>query len=131
MKPRSHTLFHFTKSVETLESILANGFWPKYCQEDFKWYNPETGLISYPMVCFCDIPLTRIDAHVKFYGSYGLGLTKQWAMSNKLSPVIYIPNDTRLSNALTRMLRKGAKPQLEYYKKVRKMLIQLFRTSSQ
>ncbi|MFA6016213.1 MAG: abortive infection system antitoxin AbiGi family protein [Gallionellaceae bacterium] len=110
---------------------MANGFWPKYCQEDFKWYNPETGLISYPMVCFCDIPLTRIDAHVKFYGSYGLGLTKQWAMSNKLSPVIYIPNDTRLSNALTRMLRKGAKPQLEYYKKVRKMLIQLFRTSSQ
>jgi hypothetical protein len=116
MKPRSHTLFHLTKTVEKLESILLNGFWPSYCQEDFNWYNPETKLISYPMVCFCDIPLTRIDTHIKFYGSYGLGLTKQWAMSNKLSPVIYIPDDTRLSNALTRMLHKGAKPQSEYYK---------------
>ena len=116
MKPRSHTLFHFTKSAETLESILANGFWPRYCQEDFKWYNPETGLISYPMVCFCDIPLTRIDAHVKFYGSYGLGLTKQWAMSNRLSPVLYISKDTYVSNALTRMLHKSPRPPLESYK---------------
>jgi hypothetical protein len=115
MKPRSHTLFHFTKSVETLESILAKGFWPKYCQEDFDWYNPETGLISYPMVCFCDIPLTRIDAHVKSYGSYGLGLTKQWAMSNKLSPVIYISKNTIASKALTRMLHKIPRPPLECY----------------
>jgi hypothetical protein len=115
MKPRSHTLFHFTKSVETLESILANGFWPRYCLEDFDWYNPETGLISYPMVCFCDIPLTRIDTHVKFYGSYGLGLTKRWAMSKKLSPVIYISKDTNVSNALTRMLHKIPRPPTESY----------------
>jgi hypothetical protein len=115
MKPRSHTLFHFTKSVETLESILANGFWPRYCLEDFDWYNPEMRLISYPMVCFCDIPLTRIDTHVKFYGSFGLGLTKQWAMLNKLSPVIYISKDTNVSNALTRMLHESPRPPMESY----------------
>lgn len=68
------------------------------------------------MVCFCDIPLTRIDTHVKFYGGYGLGLTRQWAMLNKLSPVIYISRDTNVSNALTRMLHKIPRHPLECYK---------------
>ncbi len=79
MKPRSDTLFYFTKNIDTLKSILKNGFWPRYSLEDFNWYNPQMGSIAYPMVCFCDIPLIRPREHVSFYGDYGLGMTKQWA----------------------------------------------------
>jgi len=37
MKPRSSTLFHFTKNEEILFDIMENGFWPRYCLEDIQW----------------------------------------------------------------------------------------------
>jgi len=101
LKPRSHTFFHFTKEIDTLKSILKNGFWTRYCQEDFEWYNPEINSICYPMVCFCDIPLSRIDEHIDFYGNYGLGLTKKWGFSNELNPVIYLSNKPLKKSLLT------------------------------
>lgn len=91
MKPKSHTLFHFTQSVNTLKLIMKNGFWPKYCLEDVRWLGYEVfDFIAYPMVCFCDIPLSRADEHVNFYGDFGIGMTRQWAERNKLTPILYI-----------------------------------------
>jgi len=47
------------------------------------------------MVCFCDIPLSQTKRHSKNYGSYAIGLTKKWGMTNKINPVIYAyPNST-------------------------------------
>lgn len=45
--------------------------------------------MAYPMICFCDIPISRISDHTAFYGSYGLGLTKDWGLKNGLTPLIY------------------------------------------
>ena len=93
MSPKSHTLFHFTDKIETLKLILMNGFWPRFCLEDVSWLKyPDFDFIAYPMVCFCDIPLSRVNEHVSFYGEYGLGLTKDWAVRNGITPVQYISN---------------------------------------
>jgi hypothetical protein len=94
MKPKSETLFHFTKSLDTLQAILRFGYWPRYCLEDIEWLREEpsdSGFVSFPVVCFCDIPLSRVDEHVLFYGEYGLGMTKEWALRNGLSPIHYVP----------------------------------------
>ena len=115
MKPRSHTLFHFTKSVDTLKSIMKNGFWPRYCLEDFNWYSSKIGQISYPMVCFCDIPLTRIEDHVEFYGEYGIGVTKKWAKANGLNPIIYLSQPTPVSAAIHRLLNNNQHSSGGYY----------------
>ena len=97
MNPKSHTLFHFTKSSETLQKIIQNGFWPRYCQEDVKWLGYDGyEFVAYPMVCFCDIPLSRISEHVGFYGEYGLGLTKEWAERNNATPLQYVSNNNHL-----------------------------------
>ena len=94
MKPKSHTLFHFTKSSETLKCIMKDGFWPRYCPEDVSWLGyQEIDLIAYPMVCFCDIPLSRAEEHVQFYGEYGVGLNKDWAERNNLTPILYVSNN--------------------------------------
>ena len=50
---------------------------------------PSLDHIGYPMVCFCDIPISRLSEHTTFYGEYGLGLTKEWGLKNGLEPVIY------------------------------------------
>jgi hypothetical protein len=107
MKPKSETLFHFTKSLDTLQLILDSGFWPRYCLEDVSWLaagtQPESGFISVPMVCFCDIPLSRIDEHVNFYGSYGLGMTKEWALKNGLAPIHYVTDSSPFTAAFTKI----------------------------
>jgi hypothetical protein len=42
------------------------------------------------MVCFCDIPLTQTQEHIKTYGNYAIGLSKDWGIGNGLNPVFYI-----------------------------------------
>lgn len=97
MNPKSHTLFHFTKSIDTLKLVLKNGFWPRYCLEDISYLGfGEESFVAYPMVCFCDIPLSRVDEHVKFYGEYGVGLTKEWALSNGLTPIQYVSQNSKI-----------------------------------
>ena len=97
MKPKSHTLFHFTRSRATLESILMSGFWPRYCLEDVAWLGiSDRDYVAYPMVCFCDIPLSRTDEHVAFYGEFGIGMSKEWAVRNQLNPVLYLAGQNSL-----------------------------------
>lgn len=101
MRSKSHTLFHFTKSTDALRSILLGSFWPRYCLEDVEWASyASIEFVAFPMVCFCDIPLSRIEEHVEFYGKFGIGLTKDWALRNSLNPVLYVRGNSTLSKAL-------------------------------
>ncbi|HGS4960874.1 TPA: abortive infection system antitoxin AbiGi family protein, partial [Vibrio parahaemolyticus] len=93
MKPKSDSLFHFTRSLDVLKSILRNGIFPRYCMEDIEWMGGNNDYVAYPMSCFCDIPLSRISEHTSFYGRFGLGLSKEWGRKNNLNPVIYSSED--------------------------------------
>lgn len=104
MNPKSETLFHFTKNMEILENLLTHGFWPRFCLEDVHWLGyEEFDYISYPMVCFCDIPLSRISEHVGFYGNFGLGMTKSWAEKNGLNPVFYVSRTSQVAKSFNRL----------------------------
>lgn len=105
MKPKSHTLFHFTKNVEFVKSILMEGFWPRYCLEDLSWYIFDVGYVAFPVVCFCDIPLSRINEHVGFYGEYGIGVTKEWALINKLNPVSYLTSTSNYGACINNLYK--------------------------
>ncbi|PWQ95415.1 abortive infection system antitoxin AbiGi family protein [Leucothrix pacifica] len=104
MRPRSNSLFHFTKNEEILFDIMKNGFWPRYCLEDIQWQGGKD-FVAFPMVCFCDIPLARINDHVDSYGSYGIGLSKAWAEKNNLNPLIYISSGSALSSCVKRIFK--------------------------
>ncbi|MEK0446855.1 MAG: hypothetical protein RLZZ399_2176 [Verrucomicrobiota bacterium] len=98
--PRAGSLFHFTKNLDALKSILKDGFWPRYCLEDIRWQNfDQFEYVAFPMVCFCDIPIGRIVQHVEFYGSYGIGVTKEWGLKNKLNPIVYLSGPEPLGGA--------------------------------
>lgn len=90
----SNTLFHFTNTRENLINILTNEFRPRYCLEDFNILDPSLPHdpeleIAIPMICFCDLPLSRTKNHLSIYGNYGIGLTKEWGMRNGITPVLY------------------------------------------
>lgn len=105
-KPKSHTLFHFTKNIDSLCGILERGFLPRYCLEDISWLESDTTTsVALPIVCFCDIPLGRISDHIGFYGSFGIGLTKSWAIANGLNPLLYVSSTSTFSSHFTQLLK--------------------------
>lgn len=85
----SNTLFHFTPEKKYLISILKNGLFVRYSLENYQNLINNKAEIVFPMTCFCDIPLSHVKNHTKTYGRYAIGLTKEWGMKNKVSPVIY------------------------------------------
>jgi hypothetical protein len=110
METRSNSLFHFTKSEEILYQIFKHGFWPRYCLEDISWQGYEGfEYVAFPMVCFCDIPIARISEHIDFYGSYGIGLSKNWAEKNNMNPLLYISPGSDLSHTITKTVSLAMK----------------------
>ncbi|MCC7302804.1 MAG: hypothetical protein IT233_09190 [Bacteroidia bacterium] len=93
----ANTLFHFTSGLDVIRGVLRTGFYPSYHREvlkDILRSKSEYGVSYVPMVCFCDIPLTRIKKHIQDYGSYGIGLSKKWGLKQKICPIIYVDKNS-------------------------------------
>lgn len=102
----SNTLFHFTE-LDYLIGIFENNFIPRYCVEYS--YSSDGGIMkmAYPMVCFCDIPLSQISNHIDNYGHYGIGLSREWVIKNKLNPIIYIQKESFLHIKIENILNSN------------------------
>jgi len=86
----SQSLFHFTNNINNIENILREGyFWPIYCAEVDKEHEDHIHAYAFPMVCFCDIPLSQIAEHTNDYGYYAIAMSKGWAKKKGVSPVTY------------------------------------------
>jgi hypothetical protein len=97
-KISADNLFHFTPKSEYLESIVINGFYPRYCLESMPFESKIKG--AFPMVCFCDIPFYLQSDHINRYGNYGVGMSMEWGIKNGLSPLIYSDENSKSSKLL-------------------------------
>lgn len=108
----SNTLFHFTSNIENVIGILEHGFRPHYCLENLNFIfggdadKHEELICAFPMVCFCDIPLSHAKTHMKRYGEYGIGLSKKWGIERNISPVLYAHKQSKIIKIVTEMLSK-------------------------
>ncbi len=96
MAVTSDTLFHYTSTLANLINILKEKFKITYCYEQY-FLNGIRSVSYYPMICFCDIPLSQAKEHIRSYGPYGIGLTKAWGIKNRLNPVAYIDEHSHLA----------------------------------
>ncbi|WP_405225607.1 abortive infection system antitoxin AbiGi family protein [Dokdonia sp. Asnod1-B02] len=101
------TLFHFT-SKTGLKGILRDNFKIKYCLENIN-HNKRNLEIAIPMVSFCDIKISEITDHIEKYGSYGIGLSKEWAHEKGLNPLLYLTAKSDFSDSLISSIREFAK----------------------
>jgi hypothetical protein len=97
MQVSSESLFHFTSSMKNIVSILTKRFHLTYCKEEI-YFGKESNIEYYPMITFCDLPIGLIKGHIEKYGSYGIGMTKEWGIKNGLNPVLYIEKDSILTD---------------------------------
>lgn len=103
MTVSANAVIHFTKSLDNLKGILADNFKLAYCHEQHVINEVSFGFYV-PMVSFCDIPLGQIKDVLDSYGTYGIGLSKEWAASKGLNPVIYLENKSNFSKELDRFI---------------------------
>lgn len=94
----ANTLIHFTDSKDKLKKILEENFRIFNCKESIV-LGGNCSVYVAPMVSFCDIPLSEVKDHISKYGSYGIGMTKEWGVRKGLNPVLYISKTSSLSNS--------------------------------
>lgn len=94
----SNSLIHFTNDKESLKGILEDNFQIFNCRESVVLGGRRTSWVI-PMVSFCDIPLSEIKDHISKYGHYGIGMTKEWAVRYGLNPVLYMAQNSMLSES--------------------------------
>ncbi|WP_346888160.1 abortive infection system antitoxin AbiGi family protein [Clostridium sp. UBA1056] len=99
----ANTLFHFTSNIGNIINILKNEFSPRYCMEKFEFIGSNNLEIAIPMVCFCDIQLAQIVNHIENYGGYGIGLSKEWGVSNGINPVTYSIKGSIATEAISKL----------------------------
>lgn len=97
------TLFTFTTELDyIIPTIKERIISPRYCEEDIRYLKiPKLKKIAYPMKCFCDINLHRLEEHLEWYGYYGLAFEKEWGMEHKIQPIQYINIESDLCKDFT------------------------------
>ena len=104
MSVSSNSIIHYTDRLENITGIIREGFRIKYCSERITTRGGQKYEKAFPMVCFCDLPLTHSLNHIKQYGCYGIGLSKKWASRNGINPVQYIESNSHIGSALRHAL---------------------------
>ncbi len=80
---------------------------PRYFEERIDYLNVD-GLdsLTFPMTCFCDIPLSKVGLHMENYGHYGIALKKRVCVRRDVQPISYINTKSRLCDDLSEALNK-------------------------
>jgi hypothetical protein len=99
---RANVFVKFMNKMDYLLEVLEEkSIAPRYVAEDISIFGLELEDehiedMWIPMICFCDIPLNKVDSHTEEYGEYGIALKRQWGINKKLTPINYIIKDSEI-----------------------------------
>lgn len=97
----SNIIWHQT-DFKGLEAIFASKqFKCSYSLEDIHWKSSHLEL-AFPMISFCDLPLSDINEYLGKYGKYTIGMKTLWGHRNGFTPVWYqTPQSSSLCTCAT------------------------------
>ncbi len=99
-------IIHATRKYETLKSILQTlSLRLSYSKEDFCIGAKKVSSAVHPMVCFCQHQLDELNNKKITYGKYGIAFSTDWALQNRISPVLYIDGKSLAAKGLATLLR--------------------------
>lgn len=103
----SETLFHFCRELKNIKGILSDrAFRPSHTREAVNVNNISTPYYWVPMVSFCDLKVFELELHLQKYGSFGIGLSKNWGIDKGLNPVLYLSQGCLLFGEIREALIK-------------------------
>lgn len=105
----SNTLWHQTKYYNLWNIIKERRLNVLYSLEKLKSTSPIAFNYAFPMISLSDIPFSELSSHLNKYGSFSIGLKKDWIVKNKFTPVCYYSNRSPLLRDIIE--------RIEFYKK--------------
>ena len=94
------TLFHFVDKLEYLLPVIEKfAIIPRYCTENIDYLQIGMNKIAYPMLCFCDINLHKMQDHISFYGGYGIAFSKKFLLF-----FVFMIKRTRLCSSISEFM---------------------------
>ncbi len=104
----ANILCNYMRKAEYLYKAIKNlALMPRYFEEKMDYLNVGGFTsIAFPMICFCDIPLSKVASHMSEYGSYGIALKKHKFINKDIQPISYLNTNSRLCNDFTEALQK-------------------------
>gem|GEM_PF-3090613 len=93
-------LTHFTGSLDSLTTILNEGFKPSYAKETLTGNQIMVAMVSFSNILYRDVG----QGEVLSYGDYGVAFSRGWGISKKINPVIYTYDGGLLEQALQKIL---------------------------
>lgn len=119
-------IIHFTASLDTVKSILqSKSLKLTYSKEDFYMGHKKVSSAAHPMICFSQCQTDELKNKEITYGKYAIGFTDIWAIKNRISPVIYINQNSMAANGLGRLLQARRNKLNKLPKELRLPIIQL------
>lgn len=108
-KQSANVLFKFMKEFKYLKDILVKkAILPRYYEETIDYLDIKSlDKIVFPMICFCDINLSKLEDHVHYYGKFGIGFNKSWAIKNGVQPIHYINKNSYIKNDISSIFSKA------------------------
>lgn len=99
-------IIHSTGTLEVLRSILrTKSLNLSYSKEDFCIGNKKISSAAHPMVCFCERNKDDLQNSTISYGKYGIAFSTDWAVSKRVSPVLYIDGKSLAAKGLATLLK--------------------------
>lgn len=96
-KQSANTLFRFfSKPKYLFSSLERQALVPRYYGENVDYLDIGHHQIAYPMICFCDITVHRLEDHLNLYGKYGIAFSKNWGIAQGIQPLQYINKHSNL-----------------------------------
>ncbi len=94
-----YPLIHVTENVSIIKSIIENGFRFSYCKESLCDLTRCIDF-SYPMVSFSHLRHEEAKHILRTYGHLSIGMKSEWAIKNKLNPVLYFERNSSITNTI-------------------------------
>ncbi len=92
-------LIHKCDSVKVITSIIENGFRFSYSKETICDTKRCINLFI-PMISFSDLDYNTATRIMSSYGQLAIGMKKEWAQKNGLTPVLYFERNSKLTESL-------------------------------
>ena len=104
----ANILCKYMKKSDYLYDILkCSAIKPRYVKEIID-YLGIIGInsITIPMICFCDIPFSKVSKHTDNYGEYGIAFYKNKCSVKNVQPVTYVNPDSNYYSDLKETISK-------------------------
>ena len=94
----SNILWHQTKEDSLKKILQSKRFLCAYSVEDVADMAGQN--YAFPMVSMCDLPLSELTEFLGKYDSYCIGMSREWGVKNRFTPIWYYEAKSRVPKFL-------------------------------